>query len=106
MGHSLKIRKRKKESLRDYVQHFQPEAIQVPNLIKETRLLVAMQGQKWDSRFFVEVNTNPPRNMEDFLARVVWFIHVEDIVKPGKGKINEAKNSYPCQQDSRRTGWR
>lgn len=47
-GHLLKIRQRKEESLRDYVHRFQDEAIQVPNLSEETRLLAAIQGLQWD----------------------------------------------------------
>lgn len=43
-GHLLKIRQRKEEPLRDYVQRFQAKTIEVPNLSDEMRLLAAMQG--------------------------------------------------------------
>lgn len=63
------------------------------NLNEDTCLHVTMQDIQWDSRFFVEVNTHPPRNMEEFLVRVTKFMHVDEIVKPSRTQLGKARNS-------------
>lgn len=76
----------------------------MPNLSEETCLLAAVQGLQLDFRFFLEVNTNPSHNIEDFLGTTFRFMHIEEIVKPGKGKTSEARSFGTCPQDGHGVG--
>ncbi|KAL8103834.1 hypothetical protein AgCh_028144 [Apium graveolens] len=96
-----------KESLRDYLNRFTKEALQVPDLDDKVAMIALQQGTR-DEFFKISLAKRPPESMLQLQDRAEKYIKVEEIIRktvvnnePAGGKKQKtdleyiAKDKYP-----------
>lgn len=71
------IRKRRDETLRECIAHFNSEALQIPNL-DESKAVEAMQKGTTSAKFFWSLSKKPPNILADLMQRSEKYIRQDD----------------------------
>ncbi|KAI3676095.1 hypothetical protein L1987_85694 [Smallanthus sonchifolius] len=66
------------ESIRDYVNKFGKESLDIPNLDVATAVQALKMGLRKDSQFYEDLVINPCRNHDEVRNRALRFIRLED----------------------------
>ncbi len=85
------IQQRKDESIRDYVERFNKEAILVKKCSDEMKLYLLEQGLIEGSLFSVDIGVDKPKTLNEFLKRAQKFMNYEEklMASKAKGKTQE-----------------
>ncbi|KAG8660874.1 hypothetical protein MANES_02G203175v8 [Manihot esculenta] len=94
------VRQREGEYLREYVAHFNTEALQIPDL-DEGRAVEAMQKGTTSAEFFGSLSRKPPTSLAELMQRAEKYIRQDDALvtsrfakrMTGKEKASEEKRS-------------
>ena len=66
------------ESLRDYVNKFSRESLDIPHLDVATAVQAFKMGLQKDSQFYQDLVMNPCRNLDEARNRALRYIRLED----------------------------
>ncbi|KAI3704181.1 hypothetical protein L1987_74396 [Smallanthus sonchifolius] len=77
-SHPYRVIQNPWESLRDYVNKFAKESLDIPNLDVATAVQAFKMGLRKDSQFYEDFVMNPCRNLDEFKNRALRFIRLED----------------------------
>ncbi|XP_058070969.1 uncharacterized protein LOC131220011 [Magnolia sinica] len=77
LAHLLDIIQKEGELLKDYIKHFNLEALQVRKYSEETALNTIMSGLR-DKPFLFSLDKNPPATLAEFLNRSQKYTNVEE----------------------------
>ncbi|WP_271039623.1 reverse transcriptase domain-containing protein [Agrobacterium sp. ST15.13.040] len=77
------IEQRNGETIRDYVERFNREALSVPDFRPEIRILAMTRGLRRDSQLFYEFSKDPPETLGEFYRRAEQHMTAEELRMAG-----------------------
>ncbi|KAK6164140.1 hypothetical protein DH2020_001004 [Rehmannia glutinosa] len=82
-AHLMGVRQKQDESLRDFIQRFNKEALEIEELDQSVALAALMNGVQKTSRFAFSLAKKPPLTLADLFNRVEKYINAEEMSKVG-----------------------
>ncbi|CAA0841734.1 Unknown protein, partial [Striga hermonthica] len=77
-AHLMGVRQRSNETLREFIQHFNGEALEIEDLDQSVALAALMNGVRKSSRFAFSLAKKPPLSLSDLFSRAEKYINAED----------------------------
>ncbi|KAG8380729.1 hypothetical protein BUALT_Bualt06G0046200 [Buddleja alternifolia] len=109
--HLMGVCQNNNESLRDFIQRFNKEALEVQDLDKSVALAALMNGVRKSSRFAFSLAKKPPLDLADLFNRAEKNINAEEMSKAGIEAERESsdkkrkKNEDQNDQGKRKKVW-
>ncbi|KAK6117276.1 hypothetical protein DH2020_048987 [Rehmannia glutinosa] len=82
-AHLMGVRQKQDESLRDSIQRFNKEALEIEDLDQSVALAALMNGVRKTSRFAFSLAKKPPLTLADLFNRAEKYINAEEMSKVG-----------------------
>ncbi|KAG8362799.1 hypothetical protein BUALT_BualtUnG0036300 [Buddleja alternifolia] len=92
LTHLTSDRQNHNESLRDFIQRFNQEALEVQDLDKSMVLAVLMNGVRKSSRFTFSLGNKPPLDLANLFNRLEKYINTEEMSRAGINAESESSD--------------